>query len=291
MKPVVKLENGAVKDKILTIQDSYIEDAKDFVAFLNSESMEFTLDGVLAYVDHLQKRLKEGSLKAASFNKRVAGTKKRIRQVFQLTKDSLDVNKVLRLEALLNSIKPVKIASHQIEEDRVLSTDEIKQLMSECTEKVGLFVEFLAVTGCRVSEMVNIPVSAIKESEKVATIPVIGKGQKMREVIISPDLLSRIKAHFKGEEWLFATSTGHRYTRRYITAEIKRFGQKTAQKTGIEKFNAISAHTLRHSFATNKIRETGKLKAVSRYLGHHSTSMTMDLYDHSSLAWDEVTTL
>ncbi len=45
----------------------------------------------------------------------------------------------------------------------------------------------------------------------------------------------------------------------------------------------ISAHKLRHSFATIKIAKTGKIKAVSEYLGHSSTSITLDMYVHEEL--------
>ena len=40
---------------------------------------------------------------------------------------------------------------------------------------------------------------------------------------------------------------------------------------------------MRHSFATLAIREGASIKAVSTYLGHSSTSITMDMYVHESL--------
>ena len=43
------------------------------------------------------------------------------------------------------------------------------------------------------------------------------------------------------------------------------------------------AHTLRHSFVTIMINRTGKIKAVSNYLGHGSASITLDMYVHQKL--------
>ena len=45
----------------------------------------------------------------------------------------------------------------------------------------------------------------------------------------------------------------------------------------------ISAHSMRHSFATLAIRDGASIKAVSKYLGHSSTAITMDMYVHESL--------
>lgn len=50
----------------------------------------------------------------------------------------------------------------------------------------------------------------------------------------------------------------------------------------------ISAHTLRHSWATRKLKEGKSLKAVSRYLGHSSTAITADLYIHDDLTWNDL---
>jgi integrase/recombinase XerD len=40
---------------------------------------------------------------------------------------------------------------------------------------------------------------------------------------------------------------------------------------------------MRHSFATLAIREGASIKAVSEYLGHSSTAITMDMYVHERL--------
>ena len=49
------------------------------------------------------------------------------------------------------------------------------------------------------------------------------------------------------------------------------------EKAGIEK--DISPHTLRHIFATDLYRETGKIRLVQKALGHADLSTTM-IYTH-----------
>ena len=45
----------------------------------------------------------------------------------------------------------------------------------------------------------------------------------------------------------------------------------------------MSAHTMRHSFATLAIREGASVKSVSEYFGHSSTAITLDMCVHERL--------
>ena len=66
------------------------------------------------------------------------------------------------------------------------------------------------------------------------------------------------------------------YAREYVSAQIKKIGHRIGRE--------ISAHTLRHSFATRKVQQLpGKLDAVSRYLGHSSPSITLAMYCHNTM--------
>ena len=74
---------------------------------------------------------------------------------------------------------------------------------------------------------------------------------------------------------------GGPYTRFYVSNAIKAAGR-------IYLDREISAHTLRHSFATEKIAKTHKTTAVSEYLGHSSVSTTLQLYNHGELTDDDL---
>ncbi|OED36228.1 hypothetical protein AB834_03140 [PVC group bacterium (ex Bugula neritina AB1)] len=81
--------------------------------------------------------------------------------------------------------------------------------------------------------------------------------------------------------FLFETKTGKPQNPRYIRKIITQWGKRALLKN-------ISPHTLRHSFATNKIAQTGKIKAFSQYLGHSSSSVTLDMYTHQELSTTEL---
>jgi len=132
-----------------------------------------------------------------------------------------------------------------------------------------------------VSEMLGIKTRNIKIEGEIARIRIMGKGKKERILVIPLILLESIKATFNGERFLFATSTGHPYNRSYVTSQIKKIGKKILHRS-------ISSHTLRHSFATRMIQQTRKVQAVSQYLGHSSSAITLDMYVHEELTTEEL---
>jgi site-specific recombinase XerC len=53
----------------------------------------------------------------------------------------------------------------------------------------------------------------------------------------------------------------------------------------------VGAHALWHSFATAMIGKTGKVQAVSEYLGHADPATTLRYYVHEALTDEELGTL
>ena len=140
--------------------------------------------------------------------------------------------------------------------------------------RLGLMIEFLWSTGCRVNALTGILVGDCKREGDVVGIRVIGKGNKERHVLLTPSLFDKIRDYFRGEEYLFETQTGRRYVNRYISDQIRALGRRALGRT-------ITAHTFRHSFCTRKIRQTGNLKGVSEYVGNSSTSIRRQATHHS----------
>ena len=59
-----------------------------------------------------------------------------------------------------------------------------------------------------------------------------------------------------------------------ITHQFRLYADNYADLTGDPKWNKMTPHKLRSSFATRKIIEGAAVTTVSRQLGHHSTAMT-----------------
>ena len=117
------------------------------------------------------------------------------------------------------------------------------------------------------------------------------KGSKERTVSCSADLIQQINAEFKGRVYLFESRNGckrqpgqepdRRYRREYVSMRIKRLGRKILNRE-------ISAHTLRHSFATHIYRQTKNVRALQQALGHSSPAITLAMYVDDRFSADEL---
>jgi integrase len=56
----------------------------------------------------------------------------------------------------------------------------------------------------------------------------------------------------------------------------------TAIANGGDPLSDLPVHDLRHTFATLALRSGAKVEKVSKILGHSSTSITQDIYQHTS---------
>ena len=108
-------------------------------------------------------------------------------------------------------------------------------------------------------------------------IRVMGKGSKERFIRITAELFEQIRAAYPGSTYLFETTSGRKLAREYVSNAVKLIGARIGRN--------ISAHCLRHSWATRKVQQLpGKLDAVSKYMGHSSTSITLNMYCHTQLS-------
>jgi integrase/recombinase XerD len=159
-----------------------------------------------------------------------------------------------------------------VSEERCLSYEQITRLVAYARRRnpqIALIVEFLASTGCRISEALRILAADVRQAEDVVRIKVHGT------VMVPAELVARIRAEFKGGRLLFSHGREARsFTRQHVSVWISRASKRCLGRS-------ISAHGLRHSWATDMLkRNPGDLAAISKYLGHASISTTTDLYCH-----------
>lgn len=173
--------------------------------------------------------------------------------------------------------KAPKLNSAAVGQSKTLTESEYDRLVVGArSERQGCFIRFLWQTGCRVSEMCGAELRNCRREGDVIHIRVMGKGRKEREILVRADLFERILEVFGGDRYLIETAGGKRYDRSYISRQIAKLGRQILGRT-------ISAHKLRHSFATRMIAKTHKISAVSKYLGHSSVSTTLAMYNHEEL--------
>jgi len=140
-------------------------------------------------------------------------------------------------------------------------------------------------TGMRVSELCSL--DRAKVDVKRGELSVLGKGSKIRLVFLSDDAKKNISSYLdkrsdvdealfirippKGD---FSKADNLRLTPRSIQRIVKKY----AIKSGILGKN-VSPHTLRHSYATDLLRNGADIRSVQAMLGHASVTTTQ-IYTH-----------
>lgn len=102
------------------------------------------------------------------------------------------------------------------------------------------------------------------------------RGEKQKELMQILD--DRWKPYPGLEDLVFVKENGNLIEPAVAQYYIRHI-QETIRKDGIE-FEAISPHTLRHTFATRCIENGMQPQVLKSILGHSSLAMTMDLYSH-----------
>ena len=104
-----------------------------------------------------------------------------------------------------------------------------------------------------------------------------GKGRKDRYTLLSLRAAAAVRVYadaFPTGKWLFP---GARPGRHYTTRSAQRIVKRCARAAGIAK--RVTAHTLRHSFATHLIQAGTNLRSIQELLGHQSPRTTQ-IYTH-----------
>jgi integrase/recombinase XerD len=105
-----------------------------------------------------------------------------------------------------------------------------------------------------------------------------GKGGKDRIVWFADDLRDLIARWLRrrpDSEWLLCTRHGTQVNTRYLRELVKR----KALDAGIPEAERVTPHTLRHTFATDLLRETKNIRLTQKALGHANLATTM-IYTH-----------
>ena len=195
--------------------------------------------------------------------------------------------KYLKVENVITNNPMTLISNPKLEKKlpKYLTINEVEKILNvpDMNDKIGIrdafILELLYVSGIRVSELVNIKLNDIEESQR--RIKILGKGNKERYVLYGSrcsELLKKfisVRSNFLKypNDYLILSKTG----RKINTREIRNIINRIKTKAGISI--SISPHTFRHTFATHMLNEGADLRAVQELLGHENLSTTT-IYTH-----------
>jgi integrase/recombinase XerD len=159
----------------------------------------------------------------------------------------------------------------------VLSGPEVVRLLSATSSlKQQALLMTLYSAGLRLSEALGLEPKDIDSSAMKIHVRA-GKGGKERYAVLSARLLETLRRYFRQyrpERWLFY---GETRARPMTSRTAQRIVADTAREAGLTK--RVTAHTLRHSFATHLLERGTSLVYIQALLGHQWLKSTL-IYTH-----------
>jgi len=198
---------------------------------------------------------------------------------------------LLKCEGLDYSFLHLPSIKHEKKLPVVLSKEEMWQLLTKATLlKHKILLGLMYGCGLRCIEVRNIRLRDLDFDRKMLHI-VQSKGKKDRYVPLSDHIIRGLQKYIGAErpiDWLFhGQPSGHqgraggdfdgRYSGRGINWVIK----AVAKAAGIRK--SISAHTLRHTYATHLLEDGLDIITLKELLGHERIETTMEYLHISQL--------
>lgn len=263
---------------------AYGRDLQDFLAWASVKGLEFQTLPRAAVEDYLVACDADG-LSKATRARRLSS----IRQMFRFAHDEgwRNDNPALRITGPGASKSLPKTLSQE-EVGRLLDAARTKGRTEGDRLRNCALVELLYATGMRVSELVGLPVAAVRGDPKM--ILVRGKGDKERMVPLSAPARTALAA------WLVQRDSDEAAARKAGKPALKALfpgpgveGHLTRQHFyllikdiavlgGVDPAK-VTPHTLRHAFATHLLAGGADLRVIQTLLGHADVATT-EIYTH-----------
>jgi site-specific recombinase XerD len=170
----------------------------------------------------------------------------------------------------------------------VFDRDEIDTLEAAAdSERDRLMLRILGDCGLRSYELASLcPDQVIRDGHR-AKLHIHGKGERDRFVPLPPSLLRRVERYVRlgrpkdaaRDEIFLSLHRGRSgdYTP-LTTSGVRQMVKRTAYRAGFEK--RVYTHLMRHSFATNSLRDGMSPMLVAKIMGHNSLRMIERIYSH-----------
>ncbi|MFL0194327.1 tyrosine-type recombinase/integrase [Clostridium sp. WILCCON 0269] len=274
-----------LKSAISQFQDylTYTEKSKETIAgymrelkkFYNHQQVKFNYPPYLSDVKlgELEEYLGSQLLKGLS-----QGTRSRSYHILRSFYNFCYKKELIQRNIAL-SLEPIKVKR---KERIYLLEEEVNSLVNEIeSELVKMAVNSIYYTGMRISECTNLRLKDVDFESKVIHV-IGGKGNKDRDIPISDklyeiliDYVENKRLKVDGSEYFFATSKSGRISPQYINKQIN----EAVKKLKWDKH--VSAHIIRHSFASRLVQKNVNLVRIQKLLGHSDLRVT-SIYTHTS---------
>lgn len=247
------IEDMQLRNLAPSTQKHYIAHVAAFAKFFDRSPDELDLDAVRQYLLYL---LNERKVSPETVNQQTAALKFFYLTTLEMPWTDADFPRVKRPYRL-----PV-VLSH---EELVRFFDYIPAL------KYRAALMICYGSGLRISEAAALKVSDI-DSQRMLIRVEQGKGKKDRYTMLSPRLLEVLRVYWRAArpaEYLFPSwRTGRHLT----SGSLQQACRDAWLRSGLRK--KVTAHLLRHSFATNLLENGTDVRVIQVLLGHSQITTT-----------------
>jgi site-specific recombinase XerD len=258
-------------------KEAYQHRIDDFLSYLSGD---LSVEVIQAYSQNVRNRINEGTITANTGRAYLFALACFLKwgHVFDLWPD-LTPEKI-------NHLVDIPGRDDSIQAKEILSREEVNQLVQEAeTVRDRAMIYLLAGSGVRVSELVDLTPADIystenESGEKHYLEVSKAKGDKTRTVQISRPVYQAVSEylmeqgrniHQDDHKPIFQGREGG-----LSTKSVNRTVKQLSKASGLGR--DISAHNLRHTYATRKLIQGVPLRIVSKRLGHESLDTTEEFY-------------
>jgi site-specific recombinase XerD len=244
--------------------DNYLYALKGFTRFLGQRTLsEATADDILAYqVDVAARGLSDSAVRVATYA---------LRGFFHKVLERNDWN----FARLPKPRRPKRLPE-------VLSTEEVEAILAAAPSPKYRAAFMLAYgSGLRTDEVVHLEPRHVDAQRMLIRVE-RGKGNKDRQVLLSPRLLDELRQCWKTcrpKRFLFEGSIPGQPIQ---PTSLQRAFRAACLQAGIHK--PVTPRSLRHAFATHLVEAGTNLRVVQTLLGHQSLNTTA-VYTHLAKTW------
>jgi len=246
------IEDMTIRNLSPATQQSYIYAVRKFSRHFKSSPDQLGVEEVRAYQLHLIAK----KLSWSHINQTACA----LRFFYGVTMGRQEA-----FERIVSGRKPEKLPP-------ILSSAETVRFLEAVAglrNRVALTTAYAA--GLRIGEVCRLKVASIK-SERMLIHVEGGKGAKDRYAMLSPRLLEILRAYWRRARpslWLFP---GRESGNHVSIAALQDACRVARQKAKLGK--PVTAHSLRHSFATHLLESGVELRIIQVLLGHSDLSST-----------------
>jgi site-specific recombinase XerD len=247
------IEDMQMRGLAPTTQRSYIHYVTEYAKFYNTSPDQLDLEAIRQYELHMLNELK---LSPPSVNTFIST----VQFLYTVTLE-MPWGKECFPRLRIGSKLPV-----------VLCPEEVEEFFSHVPSlKYRAALMLCYGAGLRIAEAVAIKVTDIDSKRGLIRVEQ-GKGRKDRYVMLSERLVKVLRCYWRASrspDWMFPSWRGHKHL---SAGSLSQACRDAAQASGMTK--RITAHTLRHSFATHLLENGTDTRVIQALLGHSRIETT-----------------